>query len=203
MSKEGLIATLQAETNREIERQLQEVTVRIQKLDENFARDQDEHLKKARTLAKQLAENEKERLLETQQTRSAHDRQDLYWQVLNQMTAAVEEKLGHLREQESVYRPLFAFLLKEAIAQLRKNNPSLEKIEVQIDDRDSALFESLDGDLQIELRKDLSSQGGMIVHDREGGMLIDNRLEARLERARDVFIQEWLPELAILFQDGS
>jgi len=84
-----------------------------------------------------------------------------------------------------------------------RTTQSLEKIEVQIDDRDSALFESLDGDLQIELRKDLSSQGGMIVHDREGGMLIDNRLEARLERARDVFIQEWLPELAILFQDGS
>jgi len=55
MSKEGLIATLQAETNREIERQLQEVTVRIQKLDENFARDQDEHLEKSQDAGKAIS----------------------------------------------------------------------------------------------------------------------------------------------------
>ncbi|MEE4194478.1 MAG: V-type ATP synthase subunit E family protein [Anaerolineae bacterium] len=203
MSKEGLIATLQAEISQDIEKCLQEAAIRIQILDESFARDRDDRLEKAKAKGRQLAEKEKEQLLENQQTLAEHERQNLMWQVLTKIVATVEENLGHARKEEESYPHLFERLLAESIAQLQKNNASLQQIEVQIDARDTDLFHSMKCELAVDLQSDLTTWGGMIVRDREGGVLIDNRLEARLERARSVFIQGWLAEVETLLQDEA
>jgi vacuolar-type H+-ATPase subunit E/Vma4 len=201
MSKEGLIATLQEQTTREIEKYQQETVARIKELNDDFIRDREESLSKAKELGKQQAEKEKEQLLEALHTRVEHARQDLLWRVFHQIEAAVQEKLAGLRQQDAEYRDLFARLMAESITQIRKNNPSVSRIEVEVDSRDTTLSQSIQSEFEVETFSQLSTWGGMIMLDRKAGVMIDNRLEARLDRALPLFIRQWLSEIDNLLKD--
>lgn len=201
MSKEGLIASLQEQTAREIEKYQQETVARIKELNEDFIRDREESLSKAKELGKQQAEKEKAQLLEALQTRAEHARQDFLWRVFHRIETAVQEKLVGLRQQDAEYRDLFAHLMAESITQIRKNNPSVSRIEVEVDSRDITLSQSLQSEFEMETFSQLSTWGGMIMRDRKAGVTIDNRLEARLDRARPLFIRQWLSEIDNLLKD--
>ena len=96
-----------------------------------------------------------------------------------------------LREDADAYKRFLRSCLQEAEAEIGGD------LVVQFDERDQGIFEELLGDTKHQMGESITTIGGFIATSASGDLLVDNRLETRIEN----LIRQHRPELsAQLFQ---
>lgn len=108
--------------------------------------------------------------------------------LFDQLSEAAEQ----LREDTDAYKSFLQNCLKEAESEIGGD------LVVQFDERDQAIFDELLGETNHQAGESIQTIGGFIATSPSGDLLVDNRLETRIEN----LIRQHRPELSKqLFQD--
>jgi len=100
---------------------------------------------------------------------------------------------------DRLYPEVLCRLVEEALAELSSSLEHEAKIQLEADQRDRALLESLLRHLVVDLEVSYTKDcwGGLIARSEDGRVVVDNLLETRLERAIP-FLRQYL---AAWFED--
>jgi vacuolar-type H+-ATPase subunit E/Vma4 len=136
----------------------------------------------ARAEASAPANAERARILHRARLDALHILGEVREELVDAALARTREHLASLRLDPS-YPEVLRTLTVEALEQLAVSEGNTQP-KVQADPRDMALFESiLQGlKLNVPVRYDLNSWGGLIVASTDGRVVVINTLEARLEQ---------------------
>lgn len=109
-------------------------------------------------------------------------------------------RLANIR-MESIYHTVLLQLTEEALIALNGSLIETGQTRLEVDPRDRELLESILRDLRLRFPVDdvLNCQGGLIARSNDGRVVVNNTLEARLERATP----DLRNQLAALFEDGQ
>jgi len=104
----------------------------------------------------------------------------------------LSEETEQLREDADAYKSFLQNRLKEAESEIGGD------LVVQVDERDRAIFDELLSGTNHQMDTSIQTIGGFIATSASGDLLLDNRLETRIEN----LIRQHRPELSKqLFQD--
>jgi len=141
---------------------------------------------RAEKKATQRAEQHYRRLVQRAEQEVRAKLEKLRWTLIQAVLADLKASLNSLHSDPEKYRKLLHELLREGLAALPD-----EKLRARLNDRDHAMFETdwarllgeSGGSSDIELSGErCNSSGGLLLHNVNGDVRLDNTFEARLER---------------------
>ena len=105
-------------------------------------------------------------------------------ELVNTTLELVRQKLADIRLND-LYPSVLRELVQEALVELDDSPKEDGRIQLEADERDRPLFESILRDLHLDLSVNykLNCWGGLIAKSEDGRVVVINTLEARLERA--------------------
>lgn len=125
-------------------------------------------------------------------------------ELLHILLAGLHEKLTSIRSNPSKYKNVLQALVKEAVEQLKLLLPDEKKFCVFADPQDKSLLKIILNEFPEVKSADISitTWGGVIVSNLSGSVLIDNRLEKRLEMATPLLTREMLERFQRILDEG-
>jgi len=153
----------------------------------------------ARTAATAPAARERARILHHARLEALQVVGNVREDLVDSALVQTRERLAAIRSNSS-YKEVLEDLTREALAELTTSGRE-SSVFLLADPRDKKMLESIlaEMDLDMQVRFELKSWGGLVAKSEDGRVVAVNTLETRLERAA-IFLRGFL---AALFEEGE
>ena len=179
MSLEAILAAIQADGAAELADLEASTAVQIQAVQQEAEQSAQQRYDRAFQLAHEPAAAETKRIIEQARSEARQITAVADEAILTDLVAQVAEHLRQMRQAPGYHR-VWARLAREAVRALGDDETAGATLEVDPRDVDLADPFARRG---LQIRPVLDCMGGVVLRSRDGRIVVDNRLEARLERA--------------------
>ena len=149
----------------------------------------------ARTVAIAPAINERARIIQQARLEGLQIVGSVRKELVDSVLDQIYGRLAGIRSDRT-YAQVLRRLIQESLTELAGPSGEVEKVQLQADAQDQALFESilLEMKLDLEISYELDCWGGLVAKSEDGRIVVINTLEERLERATP-FLRRYLAAL--------
>lgn len=178
MSLEAILAAIRADGEAALAALDASTAVQLNTIQQDAAHHARERRERAYQQAVEPAAAETKRLVEQARAEARQITAVAGDEIVRDLMAQVAERLGTLRQTPGYHR-IWARLAREAVRTLGDDESAGATLEV--DPRDLELADPF-ARRGLQIRPVLDCMGGVVLRSRDGRIVVDNRLEARLER---------------------
>lgn len=173
-----LIEKIEQEARKEIEQIIAQAKAKVEEMLQEEERRLKEWAESFRKEKRAEAEGERRLILSKARAQAQQEYIKAKEQVVAEIFAGLQEEAARLRANPQEYKRFFALALQEAQREIG------HELLLSIDPQDEALVKEFS---KHKISNSIKTLGGFIAQSPDGSVVLDNRLETRIENLKNIY----------------